>query len=95
MHLIHDQQAAGQQGVAHVGMAHLERTEQGLVYRAYRNGSGQKALGRFSHPALVRFLVRRIVGPLNFEIWQADFFLIICCFVTGQCPHHHRRISWP
>ena len=37
MNLVHHQQAAGQQGVAHVGVSNFEGPEQGLVDRADRD----------------------------------------------------------
>ena len=83
MHFVDHQQAARQQRMPHVGMAYLERTKQSLVYRTDSDGGSQKPLGRFGHPTLVRFFVGGIVGPLDLEVGQADFFLFVCRLVTG------------
>ncbi len=95
MYFIHHQQAARQQGVAHVGVPNFERTEQGLVNRADGNGRGQKTFGRFGHPTLVRLLVGGMIGPLHLEVWQADLFLVVRRFIARQGTHHHGRMCRP
>jgi hypothetical protein len=52
VHFIDHQQAAGQGGVAQVGMGNLQGAEQGLVDGADGNRRGEKTLGVLAGPAL-------------------------------------------
>ena len=95
VNLVHHQEASGQQGMTHVGVAHFECTKQGLIDRTHGDGGGQKSLGIFSHPTLVGLGISGMVRPLNFKIRQANFQLIIGGFIAGQRTHHHGRIGRP
>ena len=95
VHLVHHQQAARQQGMAHVGVLGLQGAQQRLVHGAHGNGRGQKPLGRFGGPAALGVGVLGVVVPQHLKARQGLVAVAVCRGVTGQGAHHQRRIAGP
>ena len=93
MHLIHHQQVAQQRGAAQVRVTDPHRTQQCLIHRAHRNGSGQEALWMFRRPARpVRPVVPYVV-PLEAEIGQRAALRVVHAGLARHRKHHRRRRS--
>ena len=93
MNLVHNQQTAGQQAVAHVGVPYLQCPHQGLINGAHRNRCGQESFAGFGRPALMRRSLIRAIRPQDLKVRQALPSVAIRAFVAGQGSNHRRRFS--